>query len=366
MEEDSHDSDSLYSWSSGSSSSMESDDDSGMIHISPLTRLGLCNTVNSTDGFFYLPFAIAPDVKHRHKYIIELSRAFLTYGAPTHRVEKQLKRTAITLGIRSTEFLLLPNIIFISFHDEDASHSNSLHIIMQIGGIFLSQLRATHQLYEEVAGREEDDLEDDDGVDYDYDYDYGNDQQSMVRRESLENRDKKRGRSEKGQEEEDDDGEEEGEEDDYSDDSDGDQLESEDSVEELGGQADTRADEEERLNPEDGWKQLDLIRTSPPPFSRWEQCFIAFLAGFTITVLAFDGSTADAACAGAFAWLLTCLALFASGSNPLIAKVFELLAAFLISAFSRGLYSHTNHRLCYSAISSGGIVLILPGFSVSE
>lgn len=140
--------------------------------------------------------------------------------------------------------------------------------------------------------------------------------------------------SEKGQEEEDDDGEEEGEEDDYSDDSDGDQLESEDSVEELGGQADTRADEEERLNPEDGWKQLDLIRTSPPPFSRWEQCFIAFLAGFTITVLAFDGSTADAACAGAFAWLLTCLALFASGSNPLIAKVFELLAAFLISAFS--------------------------------
>ena len=109
-----------------------------------------------------------------------------------------------------------------------------------------------------------------------------------------------------------------------------------------------------------------MIRNSQAPFTKWEQCFLAFLAGFTITVLAFDGSTADAACAGIFAWLLTCLALFASGSNPLIAKVFELLAAFLISAFARGLYSHTNHKLCYSAISSGGIVLTLPGFSVSE
>lgn len=109
------------------------------------------------------------DIKHRQKYLIELSRAFLTYGAPTHRVEKQLKRTAITLGLRSTEFLLLPNIIFISFHDEDEFHSNSLHIIMQIGGIFLSQLRATHQLYQCVAGREEDDQMEDEGIDYDCD-----------------------------------------------------------------------------------------------------------------------------------------------------------------------------------------------------
>ena len=44
----------------------------------------------------------------------------------------------------------------------------------------------------------------------------------------------------------------------------------------------------------------------------------------------------------------------------------RLFAAFLISCISRGLYSHTNQKVCYSAVSSGGIVLILPGFAVSE
>lgn len=45
---------------------------------------------------------------------------------------------------------------------------------------------------------------------------------------------------------------------------------------------------------------------------------------------------------------------------------FRLLAAFVISFAARGLYSHTSHKICYSAVSSGGIVLILPGFAVSE
>ena len=49
--------------------------------------------------------------------------------------------------------------------------------------------------------------------------------------------------------------------------------------------------------------------------------------------------------------------------TELIARLF---AAFLISCIARGLYSHTNHKVCYSAVSSGGIVLILPGFAVSE
>lgn len=278
-------------------------------------------------------------MKHRQKYIIELARAFLTYGAPTHRIEKQLKRSAVRLGIRSTEFLLLPNIIFISFHEEESSQVDSLHIIMQIGGIFLSQLYATHQLYEEVAGPEEEDVEDDDGVDYDYDYS-STSAQKRTKRHSRKRQQAKRSGSHQ----------EKLPEPDTEDDSDGDEAPW---VEGLVG-------------PEQGWRRLNGIRNSQPPFTKWDQCFIALVAGFTITVLAFDGSTADAACAGICAWLLTCLALFASGSNPLIAKVFELLAAFLISAVSRGLYSHTHHKLCYSAISSGGIVLILPGFAVSE
>lgn len=212
------------------------------------------------------------DKKHRHKYIIDLAQSFLTYGAPTHSLEAQLKKTAKALSTKAT-FLLLPNIVFISFQAEDGVHVTGLHIITQIGSLSLSQLRETHSVYRRVVRHEWD--------------------------------------------------------------------------------------------AQRGWQALRTIGNVPPPFSGLQQSLIAFLAGFTITLLAFDGSTADACCAGLFAALLSGLALFAATSNPLIAKVFELLAAFAISAIARGLYSHTNHRLCYSAISSGGIVLILPGFAVS-
>lgn len=310
-------------------------------------------------------FSFKQDVKHKQKFILQLSRAFLTYGAPTHRVEKQLKRSAHVLGIRNTEFLLLPNIVFVSFHDAENYHSSSLHIVMQIGGIFLSQLRATHQLYEDVAGREEDDSEDEDGNPYHPSSDHGRSKaawrasrkkelQKMRPLEKIQGADQ--GGDSGGGEHDGNGYEWDGE-------------DKKDTMEAADLTDDEDEDEAEKaplLGPVEGWRHLDAIRTSSPPFSRLEQCFIAFLAGFTITVLAFGGSTADAACAGAFAFLLTSLALFASGSNPMIAKVFELLAAFLISAVSRGLYSHTNHRLCYSAISSGAIVLILPGFAVSE
>jgi uncharacterized membrane protein YjjP (DUF1212 family) len=213
------------------------------------------------------------DRKHRHKYIIDLAQSFLMYGAPNHSLEAQLKKTAKALGTRAT-FLLLPNIVFISFQADDGIQVTGLHIITQIGSLSLSQLRETHSVYRRVVRHD--------------------------------------------------------------------------------------------WNARQGWQALKVIRSVPLPFTNWQQGIIAFLAGFTITLLAFDGSTADACCAGLFAAILNGLAIFAATSNPLIAKVFELLVAFAISAVARGLYSHTSHQLCYSAISSGGIVLILPGFAVSK
>lgn len=167
------------------------------------------------------------DKKHRHKYIIELAQSFLSYGAPTHSLEAQLKKTARALNTKAT-FLLLPNIIFISFPSEDVA---GLHIITQICSLALTQLRATHSVYRRVAHHEWD--------------------------------------------------------------------------------------------AQQGWQALKTISNTPPPFSSSQQTIIAFLAGFTITLLAFDVSTADACCSGLFAASLNGLALFAATSNPLIAKVFE-------------------------------------------
>lgn len=79
-----------------------------------------------------------------------------------------------------------------------------------------------------------------------------------------------------------------------------------------------------------GWQALKTIGNASTPFSGWQQSLIAFFAGFTITLLAFDGSTADACCAGLFAALLSGLALLAATSNPLIAKVFECVTPILL------------------------------------
>lgn len=49
-----------------------------------------------------------------------------------------------------------------------------------------------------------------------------------------------------------------------------------------------------------------------------------------------------------------------------MAYINRLMATFTISFLARGAYSHTRHQICYSAVSSGGIVLMLPGYAASE
>jgi|ERR1700694_74593 len=87
--------------------------------------------------------------RHRKKLILELTRALLAYGAPTHRIEAQLKSIAKVLVIQ-TEFLLMPNLIFVSFHDEMEGHTASLYVIKEIAGISLTKLKDTHVIYQDV------------------------------------------------------------------------------------------------------------------------------------------------------------------------------------------------------------------------
>jgi len=94
------------------------------------------------------------DTMHGHKFIIEMARCSLAFGAPSHRLEAQLSTAANVLDIHA-EFLLLPNVVFISFFDaEQGAHSSGLHVIKRIGGISLSQLRATHAVYKKVISSE--------------------------------------------------------------------------------------------------------------------------------------------------------------------------------------------------------------------
>src|ERR1700736_2919968 len=77
------------------------------------------------------------ETMHGHKFIIEMARCSLAFGAPSHRLEAQLSTAANVLDIHA-EFLLLPNVVFISFFDaEQGAHSSGLHVIKRIGGISL-------------------------------------------------------------------------------------------------------------------------------------------------------------------------------------------------------------------------------------
>lgn len=87
------------------------------------------------------------EIMHCHKFMIEVARCLLAFGAPAHRLESQLTHTAKVLNIQA-EFLLLPNVVFISFHDSDHS---GLHVIKRIGSISLSQLRDTQHIYKQVV-----------------------------------------------------------------------------------------------------------------------------------------------------------------------------------------------------------------------
>lgn len=171
------------------------------------------------------------DTMHGHKFIIEMARCSLAFGAPAHRLEAQLGTAAKVLDIHA-EFLLLPNVVFISFFDEEqGAHGSGLHVIKRIGGISLSQLRATHAIYQKVIGS--------------------------------------------------------------------------------------------KCTPEQGWKALVIIQQLKLPHREAARCFIAFLCGAVITVLAFDGSFFDAIAAGIAQGSLAFLNFKMIGSEPIVARIFE-------------------------------------------
>jgi uncharacterized membrane protein YjjP (DUF1212 family) len=206
----------------------------------------------------------AADMMHCHKFIIEMARCSLAFGAPSHRLEAQLSTAAKVLDIEA-EFLLLPNVVFISFFDaEQGAHSSGLHVIKRIGGISLSQLRASHSVYRKVI--------------------------------SLE------------------------------------------------------------CTPEQGWKTLVITQQSKLPYREIVRCFIAFLCGAVITVLAFNGSFLDSIAAGIAQGALVFLNFKLIGSEPIVARIFEYIL--LIQSFL--CHIHQTHTTLSKTLCSIHYFLYCP------
>jgi uncharacterized membrane protein YjjP (DUF1212 family) len=87
-------------------------------------------------------------VSHRKKFILLLAKAFLTFGAPSHRVESQLFAASERLLIHAS-FAYIPGIIMVSFNDGE-TRTTELHFVRSSGRIALSALNNVHDVYRDV------------------------------------------------------------------------------------------------------------------------------------------------------------------------------------------------------------------------
>ncbi|PVG00329.1 DUF1212-domain-containing protein [Serendipita vermifera] len=85
------------------------------------------------------------EIIHRQDFILKLARAFLMFGAPSHRLETQLQTTGRILGL-NVSCMYLPNIVLISFNDTATGTSN-VKLIKQGSTLDLGKLLDAYALY---------------------------------------------------------------------------------------------------------------------------------------------------------------------------------------------------------------------------
>ncbi|KAK3191593.1 hypothetical protein K4F52_002408 [Lecanicillium sp. MT-2017a] len=85
----------------------------------------------------------------RQRYIMQLCRAFMAYGAPTHRLEQYMVMTANILEV-SAQFLYMPGCMVMSF-DDTTTHTAQVKLVRSVQGIDLGRLTETHNIYKNVV-----------------------------------------------------------------------------------------------------------------------------------------------------------------------------------------------------------------------
>ncbi|KII94863.1 hypothetical protein PLICRDRAFT_97757 [Plicaturopsis crispa FD-325 SS-3] len=113
-------------------------------------------------------------------------------------------------------------------------------------------------------------------------------------------------------------------------------------------------------------EQLEDLLNAPPLYPTLFRCALAFCLSALICPLAFGGSFLDMWIAGAGAFVLCALQVAVSTKSAMYANVFEcvITIAILMSFAARGLSSIRSEIFCYTAISSSGIIGILPGYLI--
>ncbi|CAG8953116.1 hypothetical protein HYFRA_00003313 [Hymenoscyphus fraxineus] len=85
----------------------------------------------------------------RQKYLVQLCKALMIYGAPTHRLEEYIKMSARVLEI-SLQSLYIPGCMILSF-DDPATHTTDVKLVKAAHAVDLGKLKETHEIYKEVV-----------------------------------------------------------------------------------------------------------------------------------------------------------------------------------------------------------------------
>ncbi|KAF5384823.1 hypothetical protein D9615_001375 [Tricholomella constricta] len=120
----------------------------------------------------------------------------------------------------------------------------------------------------------------------------------------------------------------------------------------------------DNMGAEAGTDALRQLLRSPPIYRLLTRCSLAFVCAAIICVLSFGGSPIDMWISGACACCLQYLGLNAANKSSMYANVYEISVSIIVAFVARGLSSIPGNLFCYSAISSAGVVVILPGFTV--
>ncbi|KAH9810427.1 hypothetical protein DFH28DRAFT_498549 [Melampsora americana] len=111
----------------------------------------------------------------------------------------------------------------------------------------------------------------------------------------------------------------------------------------------------------EGSAALHRILNEDPIYTVWQRMIIAAFCCGIISMLGFAGSFVDAWVSAAFGSFLAFMQLRAT-KNQMYSNIFEISIATLVSFVARGL--STTQFFCYESLSSAGVVLILPGYTI--
>ncbi|KAF8151525.1 hypothetical protein B0H34DRAFT_664487 [Crassisporium funariophilum] len=117
----------------------------------------------------------------------------------------------------------------------------------------------------------------------------------------------------------------------------------------------------DKLSVSDASVQLDELMRKRPMYNWWQLIFIGGMCSAAICTVSFGGSFIDSLVSFPLGALLVAIQLL-SVRNTLYSYVFEVTVTTLFSFIAAALA--TTNKLCYSAIASSSVVLILPGFLV--